>query len=166
MWRKGGWTPEIPPEEKDDKKIKTLIDHTECKLISYIIQELKKIHEKKWWKVGIPGGIKSYIEETIKKDISKAPYKRRELESVSSEKKLGFCSTSHLKEIIINGNNWSQFEDTFAKDKENVSVAFKFFENIRNKYKHPMRTKDLDKIEKALGYWNMKWIRRCIACDE
>jgi len=166
LWRKGGWTPDIPPEEKNDEQIKKLIDDTENRLISYIIEELKKIYGEQWWTQGIPSGIKNYIEETIKKDISKAPYKKQDLISASPERKLIFCSTSHLKEIIISGNNWKQFEETFAKDKENVSVSFKYFENIRNKYKHLERIKELDEIERGLGYWNTKWIRRCVGLNK
>jgi len=162
LWHNGGWNPEIPKEENNDRIIESLIDDTEIKVRSFIIRELKKCHGKLWWKKGIPEGVRSYIKKIIKKDISKSPYRKKELLSSSLEKNLTKISTSHLKEIIINKNNWERFEETFAKDKDIVSVAFIFFETLRNKYKHSGRRKELTEIERGLGYWNMKWIRRCI----
>lgn len=164
LWRKDGWTPEIPKEEGDEQ-IKKLIDDTEIQVRSFIIQELKKLHEKSWWKEGVPEGIKDYIKRVISQDIAKTPWKKKELLSYPEDKKLVFASTSHLKEIIINRKNWKQFEEAFARDKEIVSTAFKFFEAIRNKYIHPEREEELAEIERGLGYWNMRWIRRCIGLD-
>jgi len=161
LWRKGGWTPEIP-EDESDKEIKKLIEETEIELKSFIVQELKLLFGKRWWKKGIPSDTQKYIQKNIKRDISKAPWRKDELNSLPLEKRLRFASTSHIKDLIIKKNNWDHFKRYFAKDKEVVSTAFKFYEVIRNKFIHPQRVEDLSDIEKGLGYWNMKWLRRCI----
>ncbi len=130
------------------------------------MQELKKIYRQEWFNQGIPGSIQGDIKEIIKKDIAKAPYRKGELLSLPPEKKLTYAFTSHLREIIISRNNWKHFADMFAKDKECTSALFKFFENLRNKYKHPEREKEMDETERKLGYWGMQWIRRCIGLDK
>ncbi|OGK41578.1 hypothetical protein A3A74_08145 [Candidatus Roizmanbacteria bacterium RIFCSPLOWO2_01_FULL_35_13] len=165
LWKKGGWNPGIP-ENESDERIKDLIDETEVELKSFIIQELKLLFGKEWWEKGIPSDTEEYIKNIIKKDISKSPWKEDRLTSLPQEEKLRFASTSHLKDLIIKKNNWVQFEKCFAKDKEIVSTAFKFYETLRNKYMHPDRIKDLDDIEKGLGYWNMRWLRKCIGLVE
>jgi len=167
LWNKGGWTPSIPDEDSDER-IKELVEDTEKKVRSFIIDELQKIHKESWYKIGVPKGVKDYIDGIIGKDISRAPYKKEKLLALPAEEKIICCSPSHLKEIIINNANWDQFKNTFANDKECVSVQFKFFESLRNKVKaHPERDKEifLDEIEKKLGYWGMRWIRRCIGLD-
>ncbi len=165
LWKKGGWNPGIP-ENESDERIKKLIDETEIELKSFIIQELKLLFGEEWWEKGMLPKIKEYIKGVIKNDIKKFSYKKKELISLPQEKKLRFVNISHLKDLIIENNNWVQFGRYFAKDKEIVSTAFKFYGTIRNKYMHPDRVKDLDDIEKGLGYWNMKWLRKCIGLSD
>jgi len=165
VWKKGGWTPGIP-ENESNKRIKELIDETEIEMKAFIISELKVLFAEEWWKEGVPTNTKDYITKIMEKDISLSSYKKDEILSLSEEEKLRFISTSHLKDLIIKNSNWVQFERYFAKDKEIVSTAFRFYENLRNKYIHPDRVLDLDDVEKGLGYWNMRWLRRCIGLKE
>ncbi len=164
LWRKGGYTPDLP-EEATDSKIKELIDDTEIRLISLIIEKLKEIHSEKWWERGLPDDVKENINNIIQKDISIRPGKKEELLSSPPEKRLNKALTSDLKKIIIRGDNWDVFKEIFGKDKENVSVSFKWFENIRNKYKHPARLVELSDVERGLGYWFMGFIRECMGLD-
>ena len=161
LWRKGGWNPGIPKEENDER-IKKLIEETEIELKTFIVQELKLLYGEGWWKNGIPSDTKKYIDDIVKKEISKSPWKENELKAEPVEERLRFVSIAHLKDLIILKNNWGQFERYFAKDKEIISTAFKFYKAIRDKYMHSDRLKDLTEIDKGLGYWNMKWLRRCI----
>ncbi|MBU2639084.1 MAG: DGQHR domain-containing protein [Nanoarchaeota archaeon] len=164
LWRKGGWTPDLP-EEATDSKIKELLDDTEPKLMNFIVKKLKELHgEENWWGIGIPSDIKENIERIIQQDINKCPWKKGLL-SAPPERRLINALTSDWKKVIIGGDNWSIFKKTFGKDKENVSVSFKWFENIRNKYKHPTRLTELSEVEKGLGYWFMGFIRECIGLD-
>lgn len=165
LWNyKNAWNPGIPKTETDDKIIE-LIDDTEIKLRAMMIEILRGKYKENWWKQGIPGVIKDKINEVIEKDISKFPWKRKEIESLSEEEKIRFSLTSHLKEVIINRGNWKYFEEIFYKYQECAIVQFSFFENFRNKYKHPERRLYLDEVEKGLGYYGMGWIRKCIGLN-
>ncbi|MBI4225866.1 DGQHR domain-containing protein [Candidatus Roizmanbacteria bacterium] len=163
LWKKGRWTPGVPDNETD-QRIKDLIDDTEVKMKDFIVDGLKSLFGKEWWEKGIPSETKDRIKEIIEKDKSKIPWK--EFELIPNEEKLRFAGTSHLKDMIIKKSNWVQFERSFVKDKEIVSTAFTFYAAIRDKFAHSERIKDLDQIEKGLGYWNMRWLRRCIGLDE
>lgn len=165
LWKKGGWTPGVP-ENESDANIKDMVDETEKELKSFIIQELKLLYGEEWWKIGIPLETKEYIENVLRKDYAKFPYNKSKLEALPEEEKLRFASTSHLKDLIIKRDNWVQFKKYFAQDVGIITAAFSFYESIRNKYSHPERVQDLGEIEKGLGYWNMKWIRRCIGLDK
>jgi DGQHR domain-containing protein len=165
LWNnKNAWNPGIPEGETDDKIVE-LIDDTEIKLRGMIIEILKKKYKEEWWKQGIPGSVKEGIEKNMEQDISRFPWKKKEMDSLPNEEKLKFSLTSNLKDIIINGNNWESFEKIFYKYKECVSVQFSFLENFRNKYKHPERKLSLDEVEKGLGYYGMGWIRKCIGLN-
>lgn len=165
LWNnKNAWNPGIP-EGETDEKIKELIDDTEIKLRNMIIEILKTKYKEDWWKEGIPEHVKNGINKNMEQDISKFPWKKKEMDSLPNGEKLKFSLTSHLKEIIINKNNWKDFEGIFYKYMECVSVQFGFFENFRNKYKHPERVLSLDEVERGLGYYGMGWIRKCIGLN-
>jgi len=165
LWKKGvGWNPGVP-EDESDENIKKLIEDTEIEMKSFIINELKLIHGAKWWENGVPSNTKEYIKIVVEKDLAKIPFEESRLSSEPLEEKLRFISTSHIKELITNRNNWEQFKKHFARDQEIVSTAFKFYEAIRNKYAHPERLADLTDIEKGLGYYFMKWLRKCIGLN-
>jgi DGQHR domain-containing protein len=160
LWFKGGWTPGAPD---DDNKIEKLVDDTEIKLRALIIQKLKEKYVESWYKQGIPGGVKDKIKEVSEKDSSLLPWMRENFDSLSPEEKLNLALTSHMREIIINEGNWNLFINIFAKDKECTSVQFRFFESLRNKYKHH---RELDDVGKGLGYYGMRWIRKCLGIDD
>jgi len=47
-----------------------------------------------------------------------------------------------------------------------MHTMFISLENIRNTFiGHEERKVEIDDIEKNLGYWGTKWIRRCIGLD-
>lgn len=165
LWNnKNAWNPGIPESETEDK-ILLLIDDTEIKLRNVIMDTLKQKYQQNWWKQGIPEHVKDEINRNMDQDASKFPWKRQEMEALSYEEKLVYCLTSNLKDIIINGNNWGLFEQIFYKYKDCVAVQLGFFENFRNKYKHPERKLSLDEVEKGLGYYGMGWIRKCIGLN-
>ena len=95
----------------------------------------------------------------MEQDRSKLPW----IGEPTPENKMTLTSTANLREIIVYGKNWGQFESIFYKDSECMTVQFRFFEALRNKIKHPNRK--LEEIEKGLGYWGMKWIRRSMGLD-
>lgn len=163
LWEKGGWNPGIPDTESD-KTIKKLIDETELELKSLIVEELKKLFDDDWWDKGIPSGTKDEIKVNIERDKAKIPWKK--FNQIPNEDKLRLSGTAKIKDAIVKRSNWPQFEKYFVRDKEIVSAAFTFYENLRNKYSHAGRFEDLEEVEKGLGYWNMLWLRKCIGLPD
>jgi len=164
LWRKGGWTPSVPKEESD-KDIRSLLEDTEKSLRDFIMKELEKEYGGGWWRQGIPKGVKDNIKEKIEIQISREAWRRDELHSLAPERKFkGFTDTSHLREVIKFTINWKLFENIFIKDKEYTMAQFKSFEFVRHKYQHFVEH-ECDEISKNLGYWGMKWIRRCIGLN-
>ncbi len=166
LWRKGGWAPSIPDEESEES-IKELIKDTEIQSKKYIVEELAKIHGETWWVEGIPEGVKRTIKDKIDQDIKRFTFKREKINSYTNEKKfIMYSSTSDLKEIVKKKNNWEKLAEVFG-DSEYTSSQFKSLEVIRNVYiGHEERKEEIDEIEKNLGYWGTKWIRRCIGLDK
>ncbi len=167
LWKKGGWTPDIPKDENSNDAISSLVTETEKELRKMIIFKLKEIHGKDaWFKVGIPPGVKDNIERGIQRDISKFPYMREEKEKLTQEEKLIYTDIGDLKEIIVYGQNWEKsFIKIFSKDKELTRIAFEYYAALRSMRDpiHPDR--NLDEIGRGLGYWHTRWIRRCIGMD-
>jgi DNA sulfur modification protein DndB len=160
------WTPGMPQIEK--KGIIELIDDTEIKLREIITKKFKEHYGENWFKEGvlsIDSDINKNIERATEQEIRKFPWKRIEITSLSDEKKLMYSLTSDLQKIIVNNANWKLFEDIFYKYKDCVMVQFSFFENFRNKYKHPERAIDLDEVEEGIGYFGMGWIRKCLGLN-
>jgi DGQHR domain-containing protein len=167
LWVDGkGWSPPIPKEEDNDELIRQLINKTLLETKKFIIAKLKAIHQEKWWVEGVPQGIKENIQKNIASNLTKYPYKAEEFKLYSYENKfLEFSSPSDLKEVIKYGKNWHELSHIFG-DAEYASSQFKSFENIRNMYVgHEERKVNVDEIEKKLGYWGTKWIRRCVGLD-
>jgi len=167
LWRKGGgWAPPVPGDVSEES-IKELVKDTEMQSKKYILEELEIIHGEKWWVEGIPEGIKQAIKGKIEQEIKRFPPKKEKINSYSDKQKFEFySSTSDLKEIIKKKNNWEKLAGIFG-DLEYTSSQFKSLEVIRNAYiGHEERKGEIDEIEKNLGYWGTKWIRRCIGLDK
>ena len=165
LWNnKKSWNPGVPNDEDENHIIK-LIDDTEKKLREIIIKRLKERYNNNWFKQALPNTVKDAIARVIDQETKKFPYKRETLNKLTDEEKLKYSLTSNLKEIIINDANWDLFDEEFYKYKNCVEVIFGFFENFRNKYKHPDRALNLEENEKGLGYYGMGWIRKCIGLN-
>jgi len=164
LWNSNtAWNPGMPKIK--DSNIIELIDDTEIKLRETIVKVLKKQYGNEWFDKGLNDTIRGGITRSIEQDISRFPWKKRSVESMSNEERLKFSVTSSLKEIIIEKKNWDLFKDIFSRYKECVSVQLGFFENFRNKYKHPERSLKLDDVEKGLGFFGMGWVRKCLGLD-
>lgn len=156
------WAPRVPSEEGDEE-IKRLVKHTEIQLRHFIGEELIKLHDAKWWKQGIPGGVKHNIEEEIEKKIRQMPYLEKKLSQFTPEERLSHTTIGDLMEIIKYTPNWKQFESTF-KDKEEVIRNLDHFYRLRSIYAHPPT--EIDEIAKQQGYWATRWIRKCMGLNK
>lgn len=166
LWLDGkGWSPPIP-DEQSNEKIKELVKDTELESKKFVMEKLKTIHGEKWWDSGIPEGVKQNIRRVIDQELTKAPYKKVEIDSYLNEKRFfNYSSTSDLKEAIKYSPNWKVLGRTFG-DAEYMSSHFKSLENIRNAFiGHEERRQDIDIIIKNLGYWGTRWLRRCMELE-
>jgi len=158
------WAPPRP-KELSDEDIRQNLEGTEINLRDFIARELKKLYGAPWWSQGVPQGVKNKANEKITAEIKKTPWKKDELSSLPPERKLNFIDTPDLREIIQCGSNWEHFKHMFIEDKEYTGAQFKSFEFVRNKYQH-FAENECDEIAKNLGYWGMRWIRKCIVLDK
>jgi len=155
------WLPPIP-SEVDDRDIRNMIENTERSLRAFIILKLKEHYNNAWWRQGVPGGVKEEINNKIEEHIKETPGHKEDISTFSHERRLNYAYTPHLGQIITYGHNWKKiFGDIFAKNKDYTNSKFSDFEYIRNKYQH-FTEEELDEIRKNLGYWAMRWIRKCI----
>ncbi len=158
------WAPPVPSDESDEN-IRSLLENTEVSLRAFICKELRSLYGEPWWRQGIPEEIKDYTNARIEDRARREPLQRDALRSLPPDKKMDYTTTPHLRKIIEYSPNWSQFEPTFVKDKGYTLAQFKSFEIVRDTYQH-YREKQCDEITKKLGYWGMKWIRRCIGSEK
>jgi len=157
------WAPPRP-KELSDEDIRQTLEDTEINLRSFIAKELKNFYGEPWWKQGIPQGVKNKVKDKIEAEIKKTPWRGNELLSLTPERKLNFIDTPDLREITEYKPNWEHFKHIFIDDKEYTGSQFKSFEFVRNKYQH-FAENECDEIAKNLGYWGMRWIRKCITLD-
>jgi DNA sulfur modification protein DndB len=151
------------PEDESDKAIEQLVEVTEIQLRDFIGKELVELHGDKWWKQGLPGGVKKDIEDEIERKIRQAPYLEKRLSQFTPKERLSHTTIGHLIEIIKYNPNWKQFESTF-KDKEEVIKNLDHYYRLRGIYAHPPT--EIDEIAKQQGYWATRWIRKCMGLNK
>ncbi|MBU4190174.1 MAG: DGQHR domain-containing protein [Candidatus Thermoplasmatota archaeon] len=148
----------LPPEEYEAKK---LVEETELHLRRFIKEKLKEKYNNKWWKQGIPEGVKTYVKKLLEEEIKKAPYKRKEIED-AVEKRLDYTTIGHLKDIIIYSNNWELFKSIFG-DTRNVEIKFEGFALYRNVIDHIRKFPD--ELTKKDSFQALKWVRKCMKLE-
>lgn len=153
------------PIRETDESISKLLEDTERELRALIAIRLEKLHGPPWWRRGIPAGVKKYVQEQIDSEMEEAPYRRDHLRSLPPDERLDYTTTGQLRDILMYGSNWQQFQEVFSKNKEETLFYFKFFERLRHVYRHH-RERVCDEITRNLGYWSMKWIRACIGLEK
>lgn len=132
--------------------------NTEPILRSFILQKLKQIHGNKWWKQGLPGGIKKGADKKWETEIKSKPFRRGE-KNQNEIKFENFCGLGELKDIVIYGTNWSQaFEPVFIT-KDNFERNIKDVKALRDPSSHGRRIDDEDVHH---GIAALSWLSRCI----
>ncbi len=158
------WAPPRP-KELSDEAIRQNLEHTEISLRDFIARELEKLYGAPWWRQGVPEDIRNYANNRIRERAEEEPWQEAALRLLPPQKKLDYIATPHLRKIIDYSSNWQRFEQTFVKDKDYALAQFKSFETLRDIYQHH-REKECDEVTKNLGYWGMKWIRKCIGLEK
>jgi len=138
--------------------VERLIVDTELKVREFILQTLKEIHGDKWYVRGVPGGVKADIEDTVEKECRKRPWLRDEI-AARPEIRLQYSTLGHLKDIIVYGENWPQFEVVF-ETKGILQSRFDDYMDLRNCLRgHP---REVDDALLHSGHGAILWIRKCL----
>lgn len=153
------FAPDLPPSQED--KAKKLIEETELHLRKLIKSNLEGKYGDKWWKQGIPDGVKKYVKERLDEKIKKAPWKKDEIEK-DLEQRIELTTIGHLKDIILSSNNWELFESKFRNKKETEN-NFEGFGDYRNGIDHLREFPD--EIVKKKNFLSMRWIRKCLGLE-
>jgi len=154
---------EKPPEELEElrrapESLDQLIVDTELELRKFVVGKLQEIYGDGWYRQGIPGGVKADVESTMEKECRRRPWLRDEI-SAKPERNLEYSTLGHLKDIIIYGDNWPQFEDVF-ETKEILQSRFDDYIDLRNCLRgHP---REIDESLLHSGHGAILWIRKCL----
>lgn len=154
------FAPYLPPTEEE--LAKELVEETERHIRKLILDKLKGKFGDKWWRQGIPGNVKEYADNQLKKEIQKVPWKKEELEK-DIERRLDLLTIGHYPEIFKYGDNWELFEPIF-KSKNEIDINFQGFYDYRNGVDHIREFSD--EVHERKCFWSMQWIRKCIGLEK
>ena len=119
----------------------------------------KKGHStNQWWKQGIPGGIKSDVDQRWRTHIEAKPHLRKNGTNVD---KFEFVDIGigQLISIVVYGQNWdSIFKDIFA-NKVNFQQRVRQIKARRDPLSHSRTIDDQDAVDGVAG---LLWLSRCI----
>ena len=123
-----------------------------------MLENLKRFYgSSKWWKQGLPGGVKSKADEKWLAEIDRKPYLKREKRS--NEGKFDYLGLGELMTTIIYGQNWDDiFKDIF-QNKKNFERRIKDIMALRNPTSHSRKADDQDVLD---GISGLGWLSRCI----
>jgi DNA sulfur modification protein DndB len=145
---------ELPAISRIDEKVRSV----ERYLRNFIIIKLKRHYgSEKWWKLGVPGNLKSKADKKWEEEINRKSYLQKDIRH--NERKYEFLSLGELKEVITYGDNWDKlFKIDFGK-KEHFNRRIKDISVLRNPLSH---TRNIDDQDVADGMGGLLWLSNCI----
>lgn len=157
-----GRRPEIPEEEEPPaiSAIENKAHLVEKRLREFVLQNLKRHYGgPKWWKQGLPGGIKSDVDKRWSSEIERKGYLKRDKRIKTNEYKFEFLDLGQLMHTIIYGQNWEDiFKDIF-QNKESLQRRLKDVMVLRNPSTHGRKFDDQDMLD---GTGGLLWLSSCI----
>lgn len=144
-------TPAIPKVEEKARI-------TEGRLREFILEKLKReFGSDKWWKQGLPGNLKSKLDEDWQDEVKRKPHLRGEKNQ--NERKFEHVGLGDIIHIATYGQNWEQiFEEVFG-DRTYLERRIKDIAALRNPSSHARQIDDQD-LEDARG--SLLWLSKCI----
>jgi hypothetical protein len=152
----------ISVEEKENKSFKKHFDipkafpNIERKvqlaekfLRSYVLDNLKHHYgNNQWWKQGIPGGVKTDVDQRWHKHLEAKPHLRKNGTDVD---KFEFADIGQLISIVVYGPNWDRiFKDVFA-NKVHFQQRVRQVKALRDPLSHSRTIDDQDAIDGVAG---------------
>ncbi len=152
--------PEVPAEEEPAaiQTIESKAQLVEPHLRAFVLEKLKRLHGSfKWWKQGLPGGVKSKADEVWQAEIDRKPYLKHE--KSGNEDKFEYLGLGELMSTIIYGQNWEGiFRDIF-QNKTSFERRIKDIMVLRNPTSHSRKADDQDVVD---GIGGLIWLSKCI----
>lgn len=107
--RIGGVSTISPPEQPPAiPSIEEKAKSAEFHLRNFVLEKLKTYYgSNKWWKQGVPGGLKKKADERWAQEVTRKPALRHE--ERQNERKFEFLDLGDMIDIVIYGENWDQF---------------------------------------------------------
>lgn len=126
-------------------------------LRSYVLDNLKRTYgTNKWWKQGMPGGVKSDIDQRWCTHIEAKPHLRKHSTNMD---KFEFVDLGQLMSIVVYGQNWDIiFKDVFA-NKANFQQRIRQIKALRDPSSH---SRSIDDQDVADGVAGLLWLSKCI----
>ena len=151
----------------DDNKLISLINYnlekcreTELLLRKFVYDRLNEHYGNKWYKMGLPQGVRIYIEEKERDEQRKTPWK----DKWTDEEVMQSFTTGHLKDIIINKKNFVEiFSKYLGCSIDCVRINLENFISLRNNWAHIKEYKDT--YLGLSGYSGMIYLRKCLRIE-
>lgn len=144
-----------------EKTLENKVNKAEKIFRDYVLNQLILGFGDRWWKIGLPGNIKSKLDIKWSKKIQKNPELITEKEK--NKRKFEELEIGQLYEIIVYLENWKEiFGDTFQSKQElqNRVIAIS---DLRAMYKHSKR------FEKQIfldGKSGLNWLSNALGIKE
>ncbi len=136
-------------EKKLEESPNEALNIFETNLRNFIDKVLVEKNVGDYWKKGIPGDVKTTIEQRIEREIRKNPYIG---EVGLSRQKLNYIDVTEY--FLVLRHNWDVFEKYFV-NKENCNYHFKNICDFRNQEKH---VRENNSVVKKLGEASLEWV--------
>ena len=111
-----------------------------------------------YWNDLLPEGIRTKVDERVRSELTKFPYKKDEFKSCKS--RLNFCDIRDYRKIIE--SNWDVFAEIFFSRTE-LEKHFNNFADYRNQVSHG---RTVDSVARKNGEAAMEWISRVLDLEE
>lgn len=159
-----GESPAIP-SSKEPPAISTIEEKAqiaEARLRQFVLEKLKVNYgDDKWWKQGVPGGLKKNADDLWEAEIKRKPY-LRSLKN-QNERKFEFLGLGEMIDVVIYGRNWDEVFKPVFLDKPNFQRRIKDIIVLRNPAGHK-RSKDGQDVVDGIG--GLLWLSKCIVDRE
>jgi len=148
----------LPEEPPKISKIEEKAQSAEPILRDFILKELKNNYVgDKWWKQGIPGGLKIKADEMWIGEVIRKPHLRHE--GNQNERKFGYFGLGELTDIVVYGKNWEQVFKPVFFNNVNFKRRINDINVLRRPTAHKRRYDDQDVADGRSG---LLWLSKCL----
>ncbi len=143
-------------------RLKKKVEQSERVLREIILDRLVQHYgDDKWWKQGMPGELKAYLNSEWQKKVKRNPQLKRE--PYTNKKKFEHLTMGQVGDVIVYGANW---ENNFINDFEDKNYLLRRIPDIlvlRNPVRHDRSLTDQDISDGMSGLF---WLSNCLGRND